>query len=211
MNPVRILAVALSLFGAALVCLAADHRIETVKKFEAARERGDLETASALLAPDPRVWFDTEERKGPGEPWSLEKGEWDHWDHFFHRKIAYSDWKSQGDHVTATGRETNDYYRLLDWEPKPLALTWWFDSSGKITGFMFHAVRDAPTHSRLREFETWAKKNHPGEIAYLKPKGRMNPTKDRPERWLALLKEWRKAAGLPEVRLSGAPAEAPSK
>ena len=202
MSPARTTVIALAAWGAALAVFAADRRIQTVKKFEAARERGDIAAAQALLGPDPRVWFDTDERKGPGEHWSVEKGDWDHWDHFFQRKIVYSDWKSQGDHVTAIGRETNDYYRLLEWEPKPLALTWWFDSSGKITGFMFHAVRDAPTHSRLQEFEAWAKKNHPGEIAYLKPKGRLNPTRDRPERWLTLLKQWRKAAGLPEVALT---------
>jgi len=208
MSPARICALALAVWCGALAGLAADHRIETVKKFQAARERGDFEAARALLAPDPRIWFDMDERKGPGESWSLESGDWDRWDHFFHRKITYSDWKRQGDHVTAIGRETNDYYRLLDWEPRPLALTWWFDSSGKISGFMFHAVRDAPTHSRLKEFEAWAKKNRPQEIRYLKPKGRIDPSKDRPERWLALLIEWRNAAGLPEISL---PHPAPAK
>ncbi len=208
MRPSRISAIALGVWGVALVCLAADHRIETVKRFQAARERGDLAAARALLGPDPRIWFDIDERQGPGQPWSLGTGDWDRWDRFFHRKIAYSDWKRHGDRVTAIGRETNDYYLLLDWEPKPLALTWWFNSSGKISGFMFHAVRDAPSRSRLQEFEAWAKKNRPEEIAYLKPKGRIDPSRDRPERWRALLVEWRKAAGLPEVSL---PPPAPAR
>src|SRR6266536_1438369 len=164
--------------------------------------------ALAGLAPDPRIWFDMVERKGPGERWKLDSGDWDRWDRFFHRKIMYSDWKSQADRVTAIGRESNDYSRLLDWEPRPLALTWWFDSSGRISGFMFHAVRDAPTHSRLKEFEAWAGKNRPQEIAYLKPGGAIDPSKDRPERWLAILIEWRKAAGLPDVAL---PPPAPAR
>jgi hypothetical protein len=201
MIPARISAIALVVWGGALAGFAADHRIETVKKFQAARERGDLVMARALLGPDPRIWFNMDERKGPGEPWKLDTGDWDRWDRFFHRRITYSDWRRRGDRVTAIGRESNDYYRLLDWEPRPLALTWWFDSSGKITGFLFYAVRDAPTHNRLKEFEAWAKKNRPQEIAYLKPKGSIDPSRDRPERWLAILIEWRKAAGLPDVAL----------
>jgi hypothetical protein len=201
MTPARTTVIALAAWGAALAVFAADPRIETVQKFQAARDRGDLVTARALLGPDPRVWFDKQERKGRGESWRLEIDDWDRWDRFFHRKIAYSDWKSEGDHVSAIGHETNDYYRLLDWEPKPLALTWWFDSSGKISGFLFHAIRDAPSHSRLREFEAWATKNRPQEVAYLMPKGRIDPSADRPERWRKILVEWRKAAGLPRVVL----------
>jgi hypothetical protein len=201
MTSARATVIALAAWGATLAVFAADQRIENVRKFQAARDRGDLAAARALLGPDPRVWFNMEEKRGRGKPWLLESDEWDHWDHFFHRKIAYSDWKNLGDHVTAIGRETNDYYRLLEWEPRPLALTWWFDSSGKIGGFQFHSIQDAPTHSRLKEFEAWATKNRPEEIAYLMPKRRIDPSKDRPERWRAILVEWRKATGLPEVAL----------
>ncbi len=201
MASARTFVIALAAWGASLAASGADHRIETVKKFQAARQRGDLVKARALLAPDPRIWFDMEERKGPGEPWKLEEGDWDRWDRFFHSATTYSDWKSGADRVTAIGREINDYYRLLDWEPKPLALAWWFDSSGNIAGFLFHAVADAPTHSRLAEFKEWAKKNRPEELAHLMPKGRIDPSGDRPERWRAILIEWRKAAGLPAVEL----------
>jgi hypothetical protein len=194
----RILAAAAALLLADLV--SGLDRIETVQKFRDARQRGDLAAARALMAPDARIWFDMEERTGPGAPWTLEPDDWDRWDAYFHSATTYSDWKDHEDRVTATGRETNDFYRLTEWKPKPLAFTWWLDSQGKITGFMFHAIKDAKEESRFGELEAWAKKTHPEELAYLtSPKGRINPAGDRPERWKKLAIEWRRAVGLPVI------------
>ena len=181
-------------------------RIETVQKFLAARRRGDLAAARAMLAPDARIWFDMTDRKGPGEPWTLKEDDWDRWDRFFHATTDFTDWKEDGDRVTAVGNETNDYYRLLDWKPKPLRFTWWCDTSGKITGHMFHEVTGLPPPPRrLDEFKKWARENNPAELAYLIPKDRIDPSGDRPQRWRAILIEWRKAAGLPEVPITASP------
>src|SRR5260370_20563386 len=171
-------------------------RIDTILKFREARGRGDLEAARGFLAPDARIWFDMAERQRPGQPWQLEEDEWDRWDRFFHSETDTTDWKDWGDRVTALGHETNDYYRLLDWKPSPLAFTWWIDSYGKITGLLFHAVRGpTPDRSRLKEFEGWARKNRPAELAYLQPKGKIDPSGDRPKRWRAILVELREATG----------------
>jgi hypothetical protein len=192
-------AAALWLAALALAASAPD-RIETVQRFRAARERGDLAAARAFLAPDPRIWFDMEDRKGPGDPWKLGEDDWDRWDRFFRGKTDVTDWRDRGDRVTAVGHETNDYYRLLDWKPSPLAFTWWLDASGKITGYLFHAMRGAtPDPNRLEEFKAWARKNRPAELDYLMPKGHIDPSGDRPERWRSILIEWRKIAGLPEI------------
>jgi hypothetical protein len=174
-------------------------RIETVQKFRDARQRGDLAAARALMAPDARIWFDMEERKGPGAPWTLEPDDWDRWDTYFHSQTTYGDWKDLGDRVTATGHEINDFYRLTDWKPRPLAFTWWLDAEGKISGFMFHAIKDAKEESRFDDLKAWAQKTHPDELAYLMPKGRIDPSGDRPQRWKKLAIEWRKAAGLPVI------------
>jgi hypothetical protein len=198
----RIGAVAMVLAGLALAASASE-RIETVQKFRAARERGDLAAARALLAPDPRIWFDRKERKGSGQPWTLDEDDWDRWDRFFHSQTDYTHWKDRGDRVTALGHETNDYYRLLDWKPNPLAFTWWIDSSGKITGFLFHAMPGPrPVRSRMKEFQVWARKNRPAELDYLMPKGKIDPSGDRPRRWRAILIEWRHATGLPDIPLT---------
>jgi hypothetical protein len=181
-------------------------RIETVQKFRDARQRADLAAARALMAPDPRIWFDMEERKGPGAPWTLEPDDWDRWDTYFHSQTTYEDWKDLGDRVTATGHEINDFYRLTDWKPRPLAFTWWLDAEGKISGFMFHAMKDAKEVSRFDELKAWAQKTHPDELAYLIPKGRIDPSSDRPQRWKKLAVEWRKAAGLPAISLDSSPA-----
>jgi hypothetical protein len=181
---------------------AAPDPVQTVQRFREAREKGDLAQARSFLAPDARIWFDAEEREGPGKPWTLEAGPWAAWDRFFHSHTDLKDWKNQDDRVTAIGQETNDFYRLLDWKPKPLLLTYWVNDAGRITGFMFHAVAGAPAaHSRLEEFEAWARKARPAELAYLMPDGKIDPSGDRPARWRTILVEWRKAAGLPEVPL----------
>jgi hypothetical protein len=53
------------------------------------------------------------------------------------------------------------------------------------------------TVSRLDEFREWARREHPEELEYVMPKGRIDPTADRAERFKLLLLEWRKAIGLP--------------
>jgi hypothetical protein len=101
----------------------------------------------------------------------------------------------------AFGHETNDFYRLTEWTPKPLAFTLWIDDQGRISGFLFHAQGEGKDPSHFGELRAWASANRPGELAYLMPKGRIDPSGDRPARWRTLAIEWRKAAGLPEVRL----------
>ena len=48
------------------------------------------------------------------------------------------------------------------------------------------------TRGRLAEFQEWARANHPDELAYLMPNGRIDPTEDRAERFRKLLLEWRR-------------------
>jgi hypothetical protein len=180
---------------------ADESRIRLVQRFREAREKGDLDAARAFLAPDARIWFDQKERTGAGAPWTLEPGDWDRWDRFFHSRTDYTDWRDLGDRVTAIGHETNDFYRLTEWTPKPLAFTWWFDEKGRISGFLFHAQDEGKDRSRFDELKAWARANRPEELSDLLPKGRIDPSGDRPERWRALAIEWRKAAGLPEIRL----------
>jgi hypothetical protein len=196
---------AIALFSLSVAVCAADGDSDTmqvVRRFREAKEKGDLAEARAFLAPDARIWFDMQEREGPGKPWTLEAGPWASWDRYFHSHTDLRDWKSEGGRVTVVGDETNDFYRLLDWKPKPVLLTYWVDRSGRITGFLFHPVAGGPpAQSRLEEFEAWAKKTHPAELAYLMPNGKIEPSGDRPGRWRKILVEWRSAAGLPEVPL----------
>ena len=177
------------LFLAAFVaCASQQNNIRIVKNFRDSRERGDLTGAQAYIAPGARLWF--EEKTGPGEPYTLSGGSWDHWDQYFHSRNELSDWRTEGQSVTASVHETNDFMQMLDWHAPAYTMTWWLDDQDRITGVLIKGG-GKPT-SRLDEFKAWAAKTHPDELAYLMPKGRIDPTGDRAERWRAILEEWRR-------------------
>ena len=183
--------------------------IAKVQEFVAARKRGDEAAASALMAADAKIWW--EAKTGPGEPWTL-GGKWSGWDAYFHSTNEYSDWREGRDSVTAAGVEMNDFYRLIDRSPQKFRATWWLDPSGKISGFLFEPRGAVLPGDRFDEFKAWARRERPAELEYLMPGGRIDPTGDRPQRFHALLVEWRKAAGLSPVVLTESapvPAKAP--
>jgi hypothetical protein len=162
--------------------------VRTIQAFRAARERGDDVAMRSYLAPDARMWF--EKREGPGNP--LGGNElWRHWDLYFHGHSTFTDWKVNGNVVTAIGNETNDFYTLTDWKPAPFRQTWWLDEQGRITGILLESL--GKQTSRFREAVAWGKAHHPDEIAYLMPKGEIDPSGDRAERWKVLLEEWRRS------------------
>lgn len=168
--------------------------VERVRAYRAAHERGDVAAEQAFLAPGARMFY--EERKGEGEPLTAGRsGRYAHWDEFFHSTATLTDWKEEGDTVSATVHEINDFYRLLDWTPKPYRMTWRFDANGRITDALVQSL-PGESKSRMKELQEWARANRPDELAYLMPNGRIDPTADRAERFKKLLLEWRAAAGL---------------
>ena len=181
--------------------------IARVQEFLAARKRGDEAAAGALMAPDARIWW--EAKTGPGEAWTL-GGRWSGWDSYFRSRNDYSDWREGRDSVTAAGVEMNDFYRLIDRSPQKFRATWWLDASGKITGFLFEPRGAVVPGDRFEEFKAWARREKPAELEYLMPGGRIDPTGDRPQRFHAILVEWRRAAGLSPV-VAAEPAAAPPK
>ena len=173
----------------AVVACATDNNIRTVKNFRAARERGDEAAVQRYVAPGARIFF--ERKEGAGEPFGAGGGSWDHWDAYFHARTVLSDWKTDGRAVTATAHETNDFMRLLDWQAAPYTVTYWFDDSNRIAEVLIKSL-PGKTINRLGEFEEWAARKHPDELAYLMPNGKLDPTGDRPERWRKILEEWRR-------------------
>ncbi len=174
--------------------------IATVQEFLAARKRGDEAAAGALMAPDARIWW--EAKAGPGEAWTLD-GKWSGWDAHFHSTSEYSDWREGRDSVTASGVEMNGFYRLIERSPQKFRATWWLDPAGRVSGFLFEPRGAVVPGDRFDEFKAWARQTKPTELEYLMPGGRIDPTGDRPQRFEAILVEWRKAAGL-------SPTEAPA-
>ena len=170
-----------------LASCATSPQVRTIQGYREARDRGDLGKARSYIAPGARLFF--EEKKGEGEPYTVGGGRWEHWDDYFRSKTSLSDWRVTGNAVTATVTETNDFMRLLEWEPKPYTMTWWLDDRGQIAEVLIKST-PGKAKSRLSEFEEWARIHHPEELAYLLPNDRIDPTGDRPERWTKILSEW---------------------
>ena len=172
--------------------------IARAKQFVAARDRADYAAVRSLLAPNARLWF--YERKGEGMPLTYPWA-WSNWDVYFEGHSTHANWKQAEDQVTVSGIEINDFYRLVERKPVPFKATWWFDDRNRITGFLFQPIENGSPKDRLEEFKAWAKQHRPAELEYIMPKGEIDPTEDRPQRWRAILVEWRKAAGLKPVKL----------
>lgn len=178
---------------------ATSRPLDVVQAYRIARERGDVAAEARYLVRDARMWY--EERTGEGEPLRPGRsGRYAHWDEFFHSRSELRDWRVEGNAVSATVYEMNDFYRLLDWQPVPYRMTWWVNDRGRITGAMVQSGEGKAT-SRLQEFREWAKVHAPEELEYLMPGGKLDPTADRAERWMAILIHWRVDAGLPQADL----------
>lgn len=177
--------------------------LRTVEAFEAARERSDLPAARALLAEDPRLWF--EAREGPGEPWTLGAERWEAWDAHFRARSEPGPWHVErdgdGHAVWRVVQESNDYYRLLERRDTPRhRATTFVRGDGRIAGRLICAVEpsapSAAPRDRSDDFCAWAAAREPEEWAYLRPAGRLDPSGDRAPRTRALLERWRAAVGL---------------
>jgi hypothetical protein len=90
-----------------------------------------------------------------GDPYRLE-GRWSGWDEFFRTKNTYSDWTQGRDSVTADGEEMNDFYRLIERSRTRFRATWWLDSSGRITGFLYEPRGAVVPGDCFGEFKEWA-------------------------------------------------------
>jgi hypothetical protein len=168
-----------ALFLAVFVaCASQQNNIRIVKNFRELRERRDFVRARPYVAPEARVWF--EGKSGPGEPFLLGGGRWDHWDQYFHSKSEFFDWRSKDNAVTVSVRETNDFMRLLDWQAPPYTMTFWLDEQKRISGVLIKSGGKAK--SRFPEFKAWADKTYPRVYLVIG---------HQPERWRALLEEWR--------------------
>ena len=174
-----------------LAACATDDALHRVRAYRNARARGDAAAEARYLAPGARMYF--EEKTGLGEPLKAGKsGSWAHWDDYFRSQVSLTDWKVEGNMVSAVVHETNEFYQLLEWEPRPYRMMWWVDDSGRITEALVQRIPGPKVKSRLDEFKAWAREHHPEELAYLMPGDRIDPTGDRPERVRRILDDWRR-------------------
>lgn len=173
-------------------------RIARARAFRARLAAGDYEGARAMMAPEPRRWWET--REGRGNPWTVGPGTgpWAAWDDHFESESEVVGWRETEESATAVVHETNDYFRLLERGRVTNEVTYFFDDEGRIEGLLIRAVGERPP-GRTAEFLAWAEANAPDEIAALMPDGEIDPSGDHPERFRRLLERWREAAGSPPI------------
>ena len=191
-------ALALALLACGCAAAPARRNLAAARTLRAHLAAGELEAARALLADDPRRWFDQE--RGAGAPWSLEPGSgpWAAWDDHFRKRTEQVAWEADARSATLTFRETNDYFELLERGWVRNQAVYLFDEDGRIRGLVLRGVGERPP-GRTEEFLAWAREHAPAELAHLRPGGDIDPGGDRPARHRALLERWRRDAGLPAI------------
>lgn len=190
----RTLAVGLILMLGILVggCSNPDSLQSKAERFFELREEGKTTAARAMIAHDARIWF--ESRDGEGRAWNLD-GPWTTWDSVFNSTHDFSDWTATDSSVSVVSLENNDFYRMVERDPRQVKLTMFFDEAGLIKGYLVQPVAKGPPDDKLDEFVAWASENYPRELNYVMPEGRLDPGADRPMRMKRLLFEWRNATG----------------
>lgn len=185
-----------ALAAGAVMSGCAETRVSTVRRFNVMRDRGDIEQAKAMVAPDALIWF--ENPTGEGAPWSPGLGAWAGWDeHFKSRKCLIGDYQRDGDWVVGLFHEDNEFYQLTEREWSRTMLGWRVGTDGRLSGMFVAGVGESA--DRFDEFVAWARANDPVEIEYLLPNGRIDPTVDRPQRFRAVLNTWRTSIGLQAI------------
>lgn len=158
----------------------------------------DYDAARAMMAPDPRRWW--EAREGEGETWTIGQsgGPWADWDRHFRSRSELLEWREEPGAATAVVRETNEYFTLLErgWVTTEIRYT--FNDAGRIEGLLIRAVGERPP-GRTDEFLAWAREHDPGELEALMPGGEIDPAGDHAPRFRRLLNRWRRAMGLEPI------------
>jgi len=170
--------------------------VSLAKRFRDLLHRHEYDSARAMMSADPRRWWG--KREGEGRPWKIgpeAKGPWSGWDERMHGTSEVLGWKEADGSATATVRETNDYFRMLERGWVTNEVTYFIDGDGKIDGWQVDAAGERPP-GRTAEFLAWAKTHEPEEIAAVMPDDDVDPSGDHPQRFHALLERWRASAGL---------------
>jgi len=189
-SPLTIVASLISITGTGCV----SPLVTRLEAFHEAKKRGDYERAATFLADDARVWF--EKKDGAGKPYTVEGGPYKAWDRVFNATSKRGRMRVEGNRVRYRSVENNDYYRLID---RPLStgrITYYFNEDELISGMLYEplSTRANRPPDRRCEFDRWASERYPGLLD--SPEMRIP---GNPERWRALLVEWREDVGLPPI------------
>jgi hypothetical protein len=180
---------------AALFCLSAcattpgGKARRAVQQYLAAQT---LDEASALLAPDYRIWFGERSGEGKDRAAALEMLRWD----FALNPYRRLDELTVGDDGTVTIRvhEENDLSRLIAYPGWNATSTFTVNAQGLITSQLYVPDPGRPDwHPYLEPALVWLRANRPEALERVYPDGRVIQTGDTARQWVALLKAWRQS------------------
>lgn len=170
--------------------------ILTVLQLKNADRSSDADT---LFAEKARIWFETKD--GEGKEFNRGKaGPWAEWDKFFNAKKLDQNIKAYPDSVVVLESEQNDFYLLIERQPKPMAITYYFDENGKISGKMVVGIKTIPAPTdRFDEAVSWLRTEHPDDLKLLMPDNEIVPNLENAVLWKQRLNEWRTAIKLDTI------------
>lgn len=165
-----------------------------IDEYRAAKNAGDYATVAKYLAPDARIWFGKKE--GEGNPLRAKGGPYAAWDKEFRSTSVKKDFRVKGRTLSYVSHEINDFYRLIERQPTPASITYYFDDEDRITGMLYRglAPKNRRPPDRYCEFKVWAAKKYPG----LLESDEMG-IPNQPKRWRELLVEWRAEQGFEPI------------
>ena len=161
-----------------------------------AKNSGKENETDTLFAENTRVWFETKE--GEGTKLSSDgSGPWADWNKFFNAEKIDQNIKAYPESVVVFESEQNDFYQLIERKPKPMAITYYFDDKGKISGKLVVGIKTIPFGpDRLAEATAWLLKEYPDDLKTLIVDGEIVPSLDNAKLWKKRLNEWRTAVKL---------------
>lgn len=168
-----------------------------LRAYWAARESGDAQTLKQRLSPSARMFFN--DWSGEGAPLTPTGGTWGAWDRYYRASHRRGRIKVVGRIITVRDVEDNEFYRLIERRPAEADLTYQFDDQGRIQRVLYKPDRSAASPDRFEEAVRWARIHRPAELQHLMPDGQIVPDLARARRWRALLRDWRRASGLPRI------------
>jgi hypothetical protein len=116
------------------------------------------------------------------------------WDKGVNGKVSCKNLVVEGDSITGIFTERNDFFKLIGIRELKSKNTYTFDESSLIEKQVYTPLPEQPSfQEKIQPAVTWARKNRPGELEEIYPNNQIQFNEEMAGRWMALLKEWKKA------------------
>jgi len=116
------------------------------------------------------------------------------WDKGVNGSVEYKDMVVEGDSITALFTEQNDFLKLVGIDELKANNTFTFDNFGLIIKQTYTPLTGQPSfQENMKPAIEWARENKPEELNKIYPHNQMIFNQEMGERWVALLKEWKKS------------------